>query len=527
MGLRIKRKKQREKPETKEEKKSTESQDNDDLASQEDVDELSESIDALTKKIDTVTTSVTTVVDTMAALQESLKGTEKTPAQRQEMTEKQLEEAADINQRNKRIIPIWGGQVEKVDANYLFKGITENTPPEVAQEVLTKSLTSPTDSAVIKDFQRLADRAKIAKDLLDNSQVSGGDYKRTKWYKEYHKFLEDTEINKILTIANATADFVPEGWSMDILYRFYQELEVASAFMEFEMPHSPFTWPLLGRGSAQRRTRATASARGTAGNEYPEDSSDTNKVTYETETLSVRQDIEEEFVEDSSDMLMNLLTTVVIPETMAEGIESALINGDTRAHSVSTSRDQGHATADIERAWDGLRRIALNTHGARVDIGASSGTYDFGDFARVVAKGGKYLIKPNNCCWVVENNTYTHSLTFDEVETYDKNPMPTNINGVVNMILGRPVIVSGEWPLTHTDGYVSATASNNTRGGFLCFNKKLFAIGSSRMERVEQMKDILTGFYYVVATCRKDFQALENIAAGFTPVSLGYNVPIV
>ena len=517
MGMRIKRKPKRK---TEQQQPTSEILDGD-FATKDEVAELSKSVDELTEQITSVVDSNRTVVDTMADLQKALKGSEKTPAERQEITERQLQEARSINTRNKRIIPVWGGNVEKVDANYLFKGVKEDTPPKVAKEIVTKVLTSPTDSETIKEFQRLSDRVKVASGLLEFNR---GDVTRTKWYKEYQQFLEDTEISKILTIANATDNFIPEGWSMEILTRFYQELEVATAFMDFDMPQSPFTWPLMGRGQAKRRTRATASARGTAANEYPENSSDTNKVTFEAETLSVRQDLEEEFVEDSADMLMNLLTDIIIPETMAEGIESALVNGDTTKHTDS-GRDAGHAADDIELSWHGLRKLAM-LQKATLDIGDSSGTFDFGDLSAVIAKGGKYLIKPKNSFWVMENNTYTRTTSFDEVETYDKNPIPTNINGVVNTILGRPVLISGEWPLTHTDGYVNSTAGNNTKGGFLCANAKQFAIGSRRRERVEQMKDILTGFYYVVATCRLDFQALENLQTEYTPVALGFNVPL-
>lgn len=518
MGMRIKRKNKKEKQPQQQPPANPNGKD---FATKDEVAELSKSVDDLTAQITDVVESNRTVVDTMADLQKALKGSEKTPAERQEITERQLQEAQAINARNKRIIPVWGGKVETVDANYLFKGIKEDTPPEVAKEVVTKVLTSPTDSEVIKEFQRLSDCVKVADGLLDFNR---GEVKKTKWYQEYQKFLEATEIDKILNIANATSGFVPQGWSNEILTRFYQELEVATAFMDFDMPVDNFTWPLMGRGKAKRRTRATASARGTAANEYPENSSDTDKVTFIAETLSVRQDLEEEFVEDSPDMLMSLLTDVIIPETMAEGIESTLVNGDTSKHTDS-GRDAGHAADDIELAWHGLRKIAM-LQKATLDIGDSSGTFDFGDLSAVIAKGGKYLIKPKNSFWVMENNTYTRTTSFDEVETYDKNPIPTNINGVVNTVLGRPVLISGEWPLTHTDGYVSGTAANNTKGGFLCANAKQFAIGSRRRERVEQMKDILTGYYYVVATCRLDFQALENLQAGYTPVALGFNVPL-
>lgn len=193
MGMRIKRKPKRK---TEQQQPTSEILDGD-FATKDEVAELSKSVDELTEQITSVVDSNRTVVDTMADLQKALKGSEKTPAERQEITERQLQEARSINTRNKRIIPVWGGNVEKVDANYLFKGVKEDTPPKVAKEIVTKVLTSPTDSETIKEFQRLSDRVKVASGLLEFNR---GDVTRTKWYKEYQQFLEDTEISKILTI---------------------------------------------------------------------------------------------------------------------------------------------------------------------------------------------------------------------------------------------------------------------------------------------------------------------------------------
>ena len=116
-------------------------------------------------------------------------------------------------------------------------------------------------------------------------------------------------------------------------------------------------------------------------------------------------------------------------------------------------------------------------------------------------------------------------MRFSQLETWDKNPLPTNINGVIGWILGRPVVVSGEYPQDlDATGYNSATDADNTKTGFLHFNKMQFMVGNRRQETVSQLHDELTGHYYIIARMRRDFQTMENRREDYTPVLVAHNI---
>ena len=198
---------------------------------------------------------------------------------------------------------------------------------------------------------------------------------------------------------------------------------------------------------------------------------------------------------------------------MARAVESAIVNG-SRQGTHQDNNFEG-ATSPVEKAWDGLRRIALERGTDRERwILKTQGATRLGLMISrdLIEKGGHYLIHPDDCllgtclmpcirsrCGL---RNWRHGIRTRCQQTS---------TGLSVWILGRPVVVSGEYPLNlHTDGTNDATAANNIRTGFSLFNKMQFMIGNRRAERTEQFRDPLTGFYYLVTTCRKDFQTMEN-----------------
>jgi hypothetical protein len=459
---------------------------------------------------------VETITESIGQLVQALGGSEKTPAQSEEITERQLADATKINERNarkSRVIPIFGADAGGGE-DLLFKGVHEGMTKKEAKSVINQVIASKPDSDLVREFQKRSDRIKMRCDIL------GKRPEELQMWDEHEAWLEKTGIDKVLNISGAATDFIPEGWSMETRLYYYQALKLGSAFEEFPMTASPENFPLIGRPTAHHHSRA-ASNRGVAANEYVASDPTEGVTTFTARTLSVRVDLEEEYVEDSADTLDTVLEQA-LPHAMARGVESALVNGSRQA----THQDNNFqvATSPVEKAWDGLRRVALE-RAATLDIEASSGAFGFDDFSRLIELGGHYLIHPDDCCWVLSNAVYTKSMRFSQLETWDKNPMPTNINGVIGMILGRPVVVSGEYPLTlHTDGTNDSTATNNVKTGFSLFNKMQFMIGNRRAERTEQFRDPLTGFYYLVTTARKDFQTMENRRGGYTPCVSAINI---
>ena len=95
---------------------------------------------------------------------------------------------------------------------------------------------------------------------------------------------------------------------METRLYYYQALKLGSAFEEFPMTASPENFPLIGRPVAHHHTRA-ASGRGTAANEFTASDPTEGVTTFTARTLSVRVDLEEEYVEDSADTLDTVLGT--------------------------------------------------------------------------------------------------------------------------------------------------------------------------------------------------------------------------
>ena len=448
----------------------------------------------------------TSVEQTIAALEESLSESD-TPAQRQEKTGKQLADAKAVNKRNKVAI----NHEPTFDSNVLFKGITEKTPPDIAMDIINKTYVLPTDSDVIQQWQRHLTEIKILSECL---KVKPQDLDA---WKAYEMFLEASGIGaKFVATGTAPANYIPTGWSNELLQYYYQELEVAALFTEFPMPQNPFDWKIRGRAKAVRRLERTATTR-TRGTDDPTPQKPAQgNVRFEAEVMMVPIEITEEFNED---MIMGYMDTLIredIPGSMAEGFESTLINGD----GADTHQDDGITADDVESCWDGIRKVAIE-RGATVD----GQTYNFSLFPKVIRKGGKYTVKPRDGAWIMSNSAYTQCTDFDQVKTLDKMNMPTNVTGAVNVIHGRPVIVSGEyWEDLDSNGVVSGTTANNTKTGFTHVNRGDFRIGTVRAERVQMEFDIRLQTYVIIATCRKAFNTRENRRDGYTPAVSAINI---
>ena len=243
-------------------------------------------------------------------------------------------------------------------------------------------------------------------------------------------------------------------------------------------------------------------------------------MTFDAEVLTVRVDVTEEFTEDAVDTYYDTLSKEMIPETMAEAMESAIINGDIRT-GASHQDDTMKLVTDPETAWDGLRRNALE-RGTTVDVSADSGIFNYGSLTELIGKGSKYLLNPGDTAWVCDTTAYSKILNFTEVTTVENFAMyASNVQGAILMLMGRPLIVSEHLPQVHDDGTVHATAANNVHGTLLLVNKKQYRLGNIPRENATQVLfDPLTRVYYFTMTCRKDFQAMQPHAAGYTPAAM-------
>ena len=478
--------------------------------------------DDLQAVIAPIVSVVKTIGESVQQLNETLNGgrgiDSRTDAELQEIGERQLKDAEQIN-RQKVPAKIFGAPTLHRDA--LFKNIHANMRPYEIEDAIQNVLSSDTDDELVKEFQNRYDRIKLDCELLNKLP-----YQLKRWV-EHEAWLEKTGIGKVLNLVSAPSGFIPQGWSMEVLSYYYQALRVASAFEEYPMERGVEMYPIIGRPTAQHQaTRGTQ--RGNTTDEFSATTPEEGVTIFHARTLHVRVDLMEEYVEDS-----NVMETLLrlIPEAMAEGMESLIINGNRATGNTHQDNDIAVAAAaghnPIEKAFDGIRRLALERgSSATLDIEAGSGTFGFDDYSRLLEKGSTRLhVMPEDCCWILPNAVYTKSMRFSQLETWDKNPLPTNINGVVGMILGRPVIVSGKYPQNlDATGVNSTTAANNVHTGFAHVNHRELLIGNRRAETVSVVFDNETGSYRVIATSRRDLKTRENRRSGYTPAITAINI---
>ena len=448
-----------------------------------------------------------------------LSGEYKTIAERQEITERQMLNAQRITRDHARANPIPimhttpGGQTviaEKVAADFIFKEINDYTPPQVVKALLEKAIGSPTDDEFIHELQEWGDKIKIYAGLTGKEL-----WQCPSIWNQYEQFCEKSGLSKVLSIVGSPTNWVPEGWSAEMLTFYQQILLIGGQFMpSIELPQDPFHWPFLDTGITMYiRGESTSDPASKIRSSTPGQ----NVITFSTVELAGRVRMTRKLTEDAIGAFVPTLRNELIPRAMAEALDDTLLNGDDSATHFDTKIV---APDDHRKGWKGFRFIA-NREAATFDVQSGSTAFEYSDGTEVMNKLGKYAAVVGEGIWILSNTAYYKLLAFDEVETMDKINLPTNVNGVVNQWYGRPVIVSDKY--TNTINSSGIDTGVGTLTGFVYVNKRQFRLAHRREDTIEQANDIETGQNVIVITNRRDFQ--QMLPSGETTVGAGINVP--
>jgi HK97 family phage major capsid protein len=190
--------------------------------------------------------------------------------------------------------------------------------------------------------------------------------------------------------------------------------------------------------------------------------------------------------------------------------DSVILNGDTTNAATGNinSDDADPADTKFYLAFNGIRKVGLvdNTNNKSDCAGALS-------LAKIAALKGLMLDSSNKIDWghpvrssdlifVCDPQTADRLAQLDQVVTVDKfGPQAGVLNGQVGNLLGSPVISTMAMGLTEADGKISDTASNNTKGQLVAFNRNAFKVGlkgglSVELERMPGMQQsrLIAGF---------------------------------
>jgi len=332
------------------------------------------------------------------------------------------------------------------------------------------------------------------------------------------KEFKTSELAKSMySTAGYGSDWIPTGFSADLINRVYLELKVASLFPRIPMPNDPYKFPVKSTGATvyllgEAATEHESATKITATNVG------TTNVTLASHKLGCRVNFSEELNEDSIVPILPMLKED-IAISMAQGIENALINGDTAASHMDIDVT---SALDVRKSWVGLRK-AVNS-GAK----ASIATFNAENLRSIRTLMGKYGVNPNNLALIVGISGYIQLLSLKDssgnplVTTLEKfGPNATIVTGELAKIDGIPVIVS-EYIREDLNASGIYDGTTKTKTVMLLVYRNGWVIGDRRAFTLKTWEDIETDQTVLVATQRLDFQ--RRLVSTQTFVGLGYNL---
>jgi len=207
-------------------------------------------------------------------------------------------------------------------------------------------------------------------------------------------------------------------------------------------------------------------------------------VTLNAKGLKTGVPFSDELSEDSIVAFASELRSS-LARNAAEVIDDVLLNADqTATNGINSDGATIVATDPGKAQWllgfDSLRHAFLvdNTgQGTNHNAAVSAAAYNL-----VLAKMGKYAIRPSETVFVTDAQTRIASLAIAEVETADSSRTSTLSSGELMSLYATPILVSEQMRLTDDDGKVTdpVTAAANTEGTILGFNTTQWYVGFRR-----------------------------------------------
>lgn len=316
--------------------------------------------------------------------------------------------------------------------------------------------------------------------------------------------------------ATEGAEWIPTGFSSDLINKLALARKVAALFRRFPMPTDPYKLPVEGgdataylasEATSDTATKFTASTPGTA------------NVEFDAAKLAVRVLVSKDIEEDSVIAVVPYIRDKVV-KALVDGEEEAILSGDdSTTHQDSDIHALG--AADRRKAWKGLRKHALALGTAKVDIS----TFSTANLRAIRTAMGKYGVNPADLAWIMGVKGYNKTLSLTEVLTVDKyGDKATLLNGELGKLDGIPIVVSefSRENLNAAGVYDGVTTDN---GEIELVYRPGFMIGDRRNITVKVLTELYaeTDQDAIIATMREDFEDVLDATAEKL-VGLGYNL---
>ena len=136
-------------------------------------------------------------------------------------------------------------------------------------------------------------------------------------------------------------------------------------------------------------------------------------------------------------------------------------------------------------------------------------------FNKARAKLGKYGVRPSECAYVMDVNTYIRAQSIENFRTLESwDPNATLLTGQLGDIEGIPIIVSEQMLMADTDGKVTSGGNGADTGKVLVVNRNMYRLGFKRELTIESERDIQKRQTVLVASMRVAFEGRMDNAFG-------------
>jgi HK97 family phage major capsid protein len=333
-----------------------------------------------------------------------------------------------------------------------------------------------------------------------------------------------SELKKAMAGASGSEgeDWIPTGFSADLIGLVRLELKVANLFRTITMPTNPYKFPVQltdATGYLQSESVDDSAAK------FKASTPTTSNLTLTAVKLACRTLFSEELSEDSIVPILPFLKANVVT-AIAIANEKAVINGDESGSTAGSHMDTNVTTVtDAQAAWDGLRHAAI-AGSAEVDIATPA----LETIRSIRTKMGVYGVDPSKLVWVTGISGYIQMLSMKDsnsaqvLSTIDKyGPNATVLSGELAKFDGSPVIVS-EY-IYQNLGATGIYSASLTKTILLCVYVPGHIMGDRRRVTVKTDQNIETDQQILVVTERKDFTNLYAVAT-HNIVGQGYNLAV-
>jgi len=302
---------------------------------------------------------------------------------------------------------------------------------------------------------------------------------------------------------------------------------VLPLFDQFDMPSQPYDYPKEGSDpTGYKVAEATDESQLVIdAGPYADSKIGSGKVTFTAGKVGMMSYWSEEQAEDG----------IVDPNQQhrdqfgvygAHLIDKLLIHGDETAGASETTNisyyGQNVGTTRDILVIDGLRHEPLvTTTTDKVDVGSLT-VDDISGVRKLMGTAGKYGFNTSQLFLLTDTASYYKFTDLSEVLTVDKyGPAATILTGELARIKGIPIVVSEDYGLTDSSGYVNGTAGSNVYGQFLVVNRAGIKVGWKRRPRIFVGQVPFSDAWYIMMSARLD---VGFWGAGF--VGLGFNLTV-